>query len=88
MGDLIRRTHLQITLMDLNLDHIQAEDGRELCQIVDDEPSVNPQNTANWVGIDDEPYDDYECNNCGRVVTTETPYADYKYCPNCGCRMM
>lgn len=43
MDGLISRKHLQITLMDLEIDHVQAKDGRELIQILDDEPSVQPE---------------------------------------------
>lgn len=44
-----------------------------------------------WVGIDEEPHEDYECSCCGYVVSTFTvniePHTEYKYCPNCRCRM-
>ena len=56
-------------------------------------PSVNPQEkTGHWVGIDEEPHEDYECDKCGYVVSTFTeniePHTEYKFCPNCGCRMV
>lgn len=47
--------------------------------------------TGHWIGIDEEPHEDYECNNCGYVVSTYTaniePHTEYKYCPNCGAKM-
>lgn len=48
-------------------------------------------NTGHWIGIDEEPHEDYECDKCGYVVSTYTaniePHTEYKYCPNCGARM-
>ena len=48
--------------------------------------------TGNWIGIDEEPHEDYECNICGYVVSTYTaniePHTEYKYCPNCGAKMV
>jgi len=47
--------------------------------------------TGYWIGIDEEPHEDYECSCCGYVASTFTaniePHTEYKYCPNCGCRM-
>ena len=55
-------------------------------------PSVQPKpKTGRWVGIDEEPHEDYECNRCGYVCSTFTanikPSEEYKYCPNCGADM-
>lgn len=38
---LIDKDKLMTLLMDLDLDHVQSQDGRELCQIVEDFPTVN-----------------------------------------------
>ena len=44
-----------------------------------------------WIGIDEEPHEDYECGRCGYVCSTFTanikPSEEYKYCPNCGAEM-
>lgn len=37
-----------------------------------------------WVGIDDEPCDVWECDQCGNIVEREIPP---KYCEECGARM-
>lgn len=37
---LIDADALMITLMDKNLDQIQGNDGLELCQIIDEQPTV------------------------------------------------
>lgn len=37
---LIDANALIITLMDKDLDHVQADDGLELCQIIDEQPTV------------------------------------------------
>ena len=57
-----------------------------------DLPPVNPQpKSGHWIGIDEEPHEDYECDRCGYVVSTYTaniePHTEYKYCPNCGAKM-
>ncbi len=50
-----------------------------------------PSATGHWIGIDEEPHEDYECDVCGYVVSTWTanikPQEEYKFCPNCGARM-
>ena len=47
--------------------------------------------TGHWIGIDEEPHEDYECDVCGHVVSTWTanikPQEEYKFCPNCGADM-
>ena len=55
--------------------------------------SVTPQErTGHWVGIDEEPHEDYECDKCGYIISTYTaniePHTEYKYCPSCGARMI
>lgn len=41
--------------------------------------------TAAWVGIDDVPHEDYECNMCGKMVFgTRNVFKDYPHCPGCG----
>ena len=41
-----------------------------------------------WVGIDDEPYETYECDVCGAVYDTVGNTWDLpNYCPNCGAKM-
>jgi hypothetical protein len=57
-----------------------------------DLPPVNPQpKSGHWIGIDEEPHEDYECDKCGYVVSTYAaniePHTEYKYCPNCGAKM-
>ena len=47
--------------------------------------------TGHWIGIDEEPHEDYECDICGYMCSTFTanikPSDEYKYCPNCGKRL-
>ena len=57
--------------------------------------SVTPQpKTGHWVEIDEEPHEVWECDNCGFVIDGSgciDPYDyldTYKFCPNCGCRMI
>jgi predicted nucleic acid-binding Zn ribbon protein len=53
-------------------------------------PAVTPQEpkTGHWVGIDEYPHEDYECDNCGFIHTfIDGHTAQYNYCPNCGADM-
>lgn len=53
--------------------------------------TLNQRKEGHWIGIDEEPHEDYECDKCGYVVSTFTaniePHTEYKYCPNCGAKM-
>ena len=55
-------------------------------------PSAEPKR-GHWVGIDDEPYYEWECDVCGFVIDGSgcidpLEYLNiYNYCPNCGTRM-
>ena len=43
---------------------------------------------GHWVGIDDYPYESWECDRCGCVVeNTDDPWNYFHYCPNCGAKM-
>jgi hypothetical protein len=45
--------------------------------------------TGHWVGIDEYPHEDYECDNCGFIHTfIDGHTAQYNYCPNCGAKMV
>ena len=59
-------------------------------QMIKELPSVT-QKSGKWIGIDEEPHEDYECSCCGYVVSTFTaniePHTEYKFCPNCGAKM-
>lgn len=37
-----------------------------------------------WVGIDDYPYDTWECANCGRIIEGDRE----AFCPSCGAVMV
>lgn len=51
-------------------------------------PSVTPkEKTAAWVPTDEEPHEIYECNACGWLLYANDR-TDFKYCPNCGARMV
>ena len=42
---------------------------------------------GNWVGIDDEPCETFECDRCGFVLEDWIQGAFYNFCPNCGADM-
>lgn len=49
---------------------------------------VRPVVRGTWVGIDDYPHEDWECDHCGSVVEgTDDPWNYYNFCPNCGADM-
>lgn len=49
---------------------------------------VRPVVRGMWVGIDDFPHEDWECDHCGCVVgNTDDPWNYYHFCPNCGADM-
>ena len=60
--------------------------GLQVVMAVDDLmylPEYKPPK-GHWVGIDDEPFDMWECDNCGYVIEREEPT---NFCPNCGADM-
>jgi hypothetical protein len=77
-------------------DAIDALDKFNCCGYVEEEfiqlaeaikvlPSA--QRKGNWVGIDDEPCETFECDRCGFVLEDWIQGAFYNYCPNCGADM-
>ena len=58
---------------------------------IDKLQSVTPAKKGRWVPVDEEPHENYECDNCGYMASTWTanikPSEEYKYCPNCGAKM-
>ena len=42
---------------------------------------------GNWVGIDDEPCETFECNRCGFILEDWIQGVFYRFCPNCGATM-
>lgn len=58
-------------------------------KILENLPTAKPD-TGAWVGIDDFPHEEWECNQCGKVVYTdcEIGIEDYEYCPHCGAEML
>ena len=53
-------------------------------------PPVTPQEPrkGHWIGIDEDPHEDWECDNCGFVIWADENIEKFHYCPNCGCRMV
>ena len=47
------------------------------------------EKTAVWVGIDQEPHEEWECSNCGNIIDTFLQYEleEHKYCHRCGTKM-
>ena len=87
-GDLISRA----TVIRLTKEMISAEE-YGLMDLLDEVKKLSSASLtvkANWVGIDDEPQEDFECSHCGRIVYGITPgyvYKEFPYCPGCGSKM-
>ena len=58
------------------------------------EKQMQEPKMGHWIGIDEEPHEVWECDHCGFVIDGSgciDPYDyrdTYKFCPNCGCRMV
>ena len=52
-------------------------------------PSVNPQEpkTGHWIDMTSGYAFNDKCSKCGYIVNIQF-IDEYKYCPNCGCRMV
>ena len=53
-------------------------------------PSVEPvRKTGHWIGVDEEPHEDWECDRCGHIEYADENTPDrFNYCPNCGALMI
>ena len=93
MARYINEGDLLVKIMDLNLDHVQGDDGRELCQVIQAIPTadvrevvhgewrkVYPTYELNIIARKHEPC--YVCSKCNAHVDVKTPF-----CPICGAYM-
>lgn len=56
-----------------------------ILQVIQEQPTIEPERTkGNWVGIDDEPCDEWECDRCGFIYDGSPPP---NFCENCGADM-
>ena len=61
---------------------------KEISKAIYELPSVQSSRPrAQWVGIDEEPHEVYECNYCGFVIY-DVDVRDFKFCPSCGEEMV
>ena len=60
-----------------------------LADLVYELPSVTPSRRYGaWIGIDEEPHEDFECCVCGKAIYAIEDLSEYKFCPNCGAEMV
>jgi rubrerythrin len=84
MDEYIRRTDAINSVYEAFADGKNAYDALNAIPVAD----VRPVARGTWVGIDDFPHDDWECDHCGCVVeNTNDPWNYYHFCPNCGADM-
>ena len=52
-------------------------------------PTIESRPKGEWVGIDEEPHEEWECCNCGNIINTymQDELEEYKYCHKCGAKM-
>lgn len=76
----VRKQDALVALMDNDLDHIQAPNGKETVQILSDIPAadVAPVVHARWRHYEGM----YACEACGAQIDDESPF-----CPMCGAKM-
>lgn len=53
-------------------------------------PPATPQEPrkGHWIGIDEDPHEDWECDNCGFVIWADENIEKFHYCPICGAKMV
>lgn len=56
------------------------------CERLMEQPTIDPVKHGRWIGIDDDPHETWECDQCG-CIYEEMPSWTPNYCPNCGARM-
>ena len=61
----------------------------DIRNIINEQPSADVRENVhgNWVGIDDEPCETFECDKCGFVLDDWIQGALYNFCPNCNADM-
>lgn len=67
----------------------RACDVDDMVNDIESAPTVDAveRKKGNWVGIDDEPCETFECDRCGFVLEDWIQGAFYNFCPNCGAEM-
>ena len=59
-----------------------------IVDVLENLPSAEPRKKGHWVGIDDEPFEDWECDRCGYTVfANDVCPIEYNFCPSCGADM-
>jgi len=84
---LIDADNLMTEIIDSDLDHLQRDDWKEVIQIVQDAPTIEPmRKKGKWIPSVDRWGDimtGYKCSECGSFNTDKG-----NFCPACGCQMM
>jgi rubrerythrin len=86
---LIDADELMTEIMDSDLDHLQRDDWKEIIQIVQDAPTIQPQRMrGRWkrTYLDHEAMGErpsiFYCSACNQCIAYPT-----NYCPSCGADM-
>lgn len=84
MADYIEREAVMQALLDEQYGYL-CEDAVRAIPAADVKAVVR----GTWVGLDDFPHEDWECDHCGCAVENiEDPWNHYHFCPNCGAEML
>ena len=82
----IDKDDLLVKIMDLNIDHVQGDDGRELCQVIQDLPTADVREVKHCHIVHDK--DGWlSCSNCHILLPQLFDVYRFYYCPNCGAIM-
>ena len=87
-GDLISREETLTAFADYVGSGMSMDDYDALWNIVAKMPAVNPTKTGHWIRHDNGKYHLYLCSCCDAMAGSDEKKMAYKYCPNCGCRMV
>lgn len=66
-----------------------ADRQNEIIDIIENATIVESRPKGVWVGIDEEPHEEWECSYCGNIINTymQDELEEYKYCHKCGAKM-
>lgn len=74
----------------VNIDHeLTQEEYEKLRKDMANAPIMllpSAERKGHWIGIDDYPYESWECDQCG-CIYEEMPSWTPNFCPNCGADM-
>lgn len=85
---MIDADELMTEIMDSDLDHLQRDDWKEVIQIVQDAPTIQPQRMrGRWMESDTDGFVCSVCHNGYKMQPTIMGKPMFEFCPCCGAQM-